>query len=497
MTDIRHRLLKGTFWLAGARLVSNSLAFIGTLIVARVLLPADFGLVALGTTMLAVLSAVTDIPLSEALVRHKDPSPDHFHTAWTMSFIRAAAIAAVFAAASWPAAVFYHDGRLSGIMVALSAGVVLTGVENPRTIMLTKDLVFWQQFMLQVARQLVSVVVTIIVALAYHSYWALIVGSLSGQAVGVAVSYTVLPFRPRLRLQHTRELMSFSVWLTFCQVVNTLNWKFDQLLVGIFLGKAQLGYYTVGDKLAIIPTREATTPLITTLFPAFSKVIGDRSRLAAAYQSAQALVTAVALPAGVAVALLADPLVRVTMGDKWAPAVLVVQVLASVFAMQTLGTLAQPLAMAAGETRMLFRRDLQAFAVRIPFIIIGMYFGGLAGILYARAVFGTAGILLNTNIVSRITGLTLLQQIRANVRSVIATAAMAGVMMAVRTMLSPGSTWGHIHELLFLATSGIGAYLVVTTTLWRAMGSPNGPETEVVSILFRTSTLGRQRLLLS
>jgi lipopolysaccharide exporter len=484
--NVRSRLLKGAVWLSGARLASNILATIGTLFLARLLLPSDFGLVALGTTTLSILASITNISLSEALVQHRDPSHHHFHTVWTLNLLRGVLIASVFALIAVPVARFYSDYRLENVMFALGGSAILNGLENPRAIMLTKQLIFWQQFMLQVSQKLVALITSVLIALIYHSYWALIGGILLGQLVGVIVSYAVLPFRPAFSIVHARELFSFSIWLTLCEAINTINWNFDQLLVGKFIGKTTLGYYTVGNNLAVMPSREATAPLTGTLFPAFSNLAHDPVRLAAAYQRAQALVTAVALPAGVGMALIADPLVRLSMGEKWLPVVFVIRILAAVFAFQTLGSLAQPLAMAAGRTKLLFKRDLQAFLYRVPLVIVGLYFGGFAGVLYARAIMGTTGLLFNTNVVTSVTGLSLWQQMRPNMRAVASVLLMAAVLVPMDAFSDKGSGhWTIALNLGALIAAGAAVYGVATFILWRVMGRPEGPETEVMQLVSR------------
>jgi lipopolysaccharide exporter len=481
--NVRSRLLKGAVWLSGARLASNILATISTLFLARLLLPSDFGLVALGTSTLNILTSITSIKLSEALVQHRDPSHRHFHTAWTLNLLRGVLIGSIFALIAVPVARYYGDYRLENVMLALSGSAILNGLENPRAIMLTKELIFWQQFMLQVSQKLVTLITSVLIALIYHSYWALIGGILLGQFVGVLVSYTVLPFRPAFSIAHARELFSFSIWLTFSDAINAINWNFDPLLVGKFIGKTELGYYSVGNSLAVMASREATAPLTGTLFPAFSNLAHDPVRLAAAYQRAQALVTAVALPAGVGMALIADPLVRLTMGERWLPAVIVIRILAAAFAAQSLSSLAQPLAMAAGRTQLLFKRDLQGFLFRVPLVIVGLYFGGFAGVLYARAIVGTSGLLFNANVVTKVTGLSLWQQIRPNMRAVASVLLMAAVLAPMDAFSNKGSShWAVALNLGALIAAGAVVYSVATFILWRVMGRPEGPETELVQV---------------
>ncbi len=490
LQDMRRRLGRGTVWIGASQVVTNLLGLVSTLILARALAPADFGLVALATTMLAVVTSVTELSLGSALVQHRSPTEAHLDTAWTLSLARSVLLASVFGVAAFPMAALYHEPRLTGVMLALAASVIISGVSNPRTVMLTRDLVFWQQFALQISQKLAGLIAAVSVALIYHSYWALIAGSVAGQLVGVVMSYLLFPFRPRVAWRHAGELLSFSMWLTFAQTVNTINWKFDQLLVGGYLGQTPLGLYTMGDNLAIMPTREATAPLFQTLFPAFSRLQSDPGRLRAAYQTSQALMTAVTLPLGVGFALVADPLVRLTMGSKWLGSAQVIEVLASVFAFQTLGTLAQPLAMAAGETKLLFKRDLQGFAFRIPFILAGMYFFGLIGVIYARVLTGSFGILLNFNVVKRITGLGFGAQLAANWRALISVVAMAAAVFPVAHWA--GRQVDEIGLVLELAVSaGVGpvVYLGTNWALWIAAGRPTGPETELLRMI--STVLGR------
>jgi lipopolysaccharide exporter len=481
--NVRSRLLKGAVWLSGARLASNILATISTFVLARLLLPTDFGLVALGTSTLNVLTSITTISLSEALVQHRAPSHQHFHTAWTLNLLRGVLIGSVFALIAVPVAKYYSDYRIENVMFALSGSAILNGLENPRAIMLTKQLIFWQQFMLQVSQKLVTLIASVLIAVIYHSYWALIGGILLGQFVGVLVSYAVLPFRPAFSIAHARELFSFSIWLTLSNAINAINWNFDPLLVGKFIGKSALGYYAVGNSLAVMPTREATAPLTGTLFPAFSNLAHDPMRLTAAYRRAQTLVTAIALPAGVGMALIADPLVRVAMGETWLPAAFVIRILAAAFAVQSLSNLAQPLAMAAGRTQLLFTRDLQGFLFRVPMVIVGLHFGGFAGVLYARAIVSTSGLLFNANVITQVTGLSLWQQIRPNMRAVASVLLMAAVLAPMDAFLDKGSShWTIALNLGALIAAGAVVYSVATFILWRMMGRPEGPETELVQV---------------
>jgi len=203
----------------------------------------------------------------------------------------------------------------------------------------------------------------------------------------------------------------------------------------------------------------------------------DRERLVNAYERAQTLSTAIALPIGVGVALVAESLVKITLGEKWLPAVIVIQVLASVFAVQTLSSTVQPLAMAVGETRRLFMRDTAMFLARVPTIFIGIYFGGLSGLVFARAITGTLAIPINMLLVRQMIGLSMRRQWMANARTLIATTVMVFSVVAIDSIIS--NTIPTITEIFHLSVSimvGGSTYSASILVLWAVCGKPDGPE---------------------
>lgn len=500
---MKDRLTRGAAWLAATRLLVNMVGLASTILLARLLMPADFGLVAIATTIAAVVGSITELSLSSALVQHDNPEDRHFDSAWTLNVARATLLAALMAAIAHPVARSYADPRLVEIMFVLAATTFVGGFGNPKLVVFTRNLVFWQEFAMGVSQKLLGFVVAITVAIIYQSYWALIVGGAAAQLLGVVLSYVLLPYRPRLKLAGGRSLLSFSVWLTLGRTVNTVNWRSDQLFIGYFLGNGPLGFYTFGDNLAVLPTREATGPIAQTLFPAFSRMTDDPERLHEAYRRAQTMICAIALPIGCGFAMIAEPLVMVTVGAKWQPAVIVIQILASVFAIQTVASTLQPLAMAMGETRALFRRDLANLIFRFPLVIIGLATGGLLGVLLARIASGLFGTLLNLALVRRLLGVSITAQLAANSRSFAAVGVMTLALGAVlrsdgAAIGSPTSTTSGLLALAALVIASLFVYVAALTVFWALAGRPAGPETSIADIarragsaLVRRSTLPR------
>ena len=486
MGSVTQRLVKGSLWLSLSRAIVNGLGALSTIVLAWYLAPSDFGLVALATTMLAIVTSITELSLNQALIRHEAPTASHFNAAWTLNATRGLLLCLFFVACAYPASELYDEPRLFSVMLALGLSLLINGVTNPLLITFQRDLIFKQEFILRVAERFISFSAAVLIAIIYHSYWALVVGTLAGQATRVFISYVLLPFRPRVTFQHVREFFSFSAWLTAGQIVNTLNWRFDYLLIGKVLDATALGYYTVGSNLARIPTREATSPLTQTIYPSFANIRHDPLRLAAGYQRAQALVSAIALPAGIGVALIADPLVRLVLGERWLPVVFIIQALASVYALQTLGSLVQPLGMAKGETRLLFVRDTQMLFARVPIIFAALMLYGLQGAVLARVFTGLLGALVNMILVQRLIGVTVLKQLAANARALASVAVMAAVVSFASRHLADAADKPELAlHLAIMVSLGCLSYCGSTMLLWMIMKRPAGPEAEIQKILIQ------------
>lgn len=491
-SSISARLLRGSLWISLARVMTNGLATLSMFVLAWNLAPADFGLVAIGTTFILILASVTEFSLSAALVRHESPDESHLSAAWTLNVLRGGVLCLLTWALAYPMAAVFGDRRLISILVALGISLLISGFANPRLAMAQRELQFWQDFVVMSGQKLVGFIVAVTVAIVFKSYWALILGTLATQAANVLLSYAVMPFRPRVLFRYWREFFAFSGWLTASQIVNTLNWRFDELLVGKLLGSTALGYYTVGGNLAVMPTRESTAPLVATIYPAFAGIRSDPPRLREAYRRSQALLSAIALPAGIGTAVIAEPLVQLMLGERWLPVTFIVQALASIFALQTLGSLAQALGLALGESRLLFIRDSQLLAIRVPIIVAGVMLGGLFGLVIARVGAGLIGIAFNLMLVRRFLGVRVREQVASNMRTLVSSGVMAATVLLLSRAIEPAhDKVGLAFHLAGAVVVGALTYLATMSLLWWLSGRPAGAETEASQLMRKL--LGRLR----
>jgi len=478
MTEMRKQLAVGSIWTAGVRAGVSLMGVANTIILARLLTPEDFGLVAVAAVIFAIISAFTALSLAEALIQHANPKRAHYDSAWTLGVLRGLAVAVSLSMVGVFFALF-GDPRLAFIMYAFGFTAFIGGLRNPKIIDFQRRLSFKQELLIQLAEKLAGLIAAVTIAVIYQNFWAIVIGSLVSQIISVLLSYALIPFLPRISLHQWRNLLSFSGWVALGSGVREVNWRGDQLMVGAVLGAPALGQYNVGGRLASLPVQESVAPLVHVLFPAFAKLQGETDKLQSAYLRAQRLLVLVAMPVGVGLSLIAAPLVEFAMGEKWATAGLVIQVLSTLFALQAIATPFAPMAMGLGRTRLIFIRDVINLVVRYPILIAGFFAGGLVGLLAARGV--TTAFILGQDLYlgRKLTGASFKRQIFSSWRVGIAVIVMVTVVLGLQFAEINAAT---VFDLGVLIVAGAVSYIGATIALWLSSGKPDGPEREVIDM---------------
>lgn len=491
MSDTRARLLKGALWIGIGRLLASSLGLISSLVLARLLMPEDFGLVAICAALMAVLISITEMPVSEALIQHDDPQDDHFHTAFSISVTRGAIMAVLLALSAGVVAQFYGDERLQGILYVMAVGVFVVSFSNPRLVMFQRELVFHQTFIMQLGEKLVGFLVAMAVALTFRSYWALVLGGLATEMTRVLLSYLLRPFRPRLTFVHWHDLLSFSIWLTLGNSVQSVNWRSIPLLYGAILPIPIMGQFSFGNRITNVIFEQLAQPIQQTLYPAFSRFKAQKDTLRSAYLRAQGIMCLWIIPCAIGFAAIAPVLVTQVIGAKWLQAVPVMQIMAISAALQATVAI-QPIAMATGNTQRLFYRDIRATLVRWPLILLGIWLGwenGPYAVLIWSMLLGELGgavinVIWNMTLVRDIADLPTQAQIGMILRPALASTVMTGVIWLLETKLPLVSdTWDIWFRLLELCVAGGLTYVIAIAVLWQLAGRPTAAEVDAVHLI--------------
>lgn len=474
-------VVRGALSLGTARIGINLINAVSILVLARLLTPSDFGIVAIATSVLSVIMSLTEMSLEHALIQRQHLTREHVDTAWTMALIRSVAIVIFFALLSWPLAVAFSDNRLIPVFIVASIGGVFAGFYNPRIWLATKEMRFGPLLTVQLSQKAAGLTLSVVLAILFQNYWAIIIGNAVGAAFASGLSYRLEPYRPRLSLAYAKEIWGFSSWMFFGQFFETLNWRFDQLFLGLVLPKSMLGIYSVSDTLAAMPSRETAAPLRQALFPGMSVINGDPARLRRSYLRAQSAIGLLTLPAGVGLALVAEPAVRVALGDSWMAAVPFVQLFALSYACSALNVGMQPMAMALGHTKILFWRRLLGLALRIPFFLVGFLAGGLIGAAFGRLVGSVVGCFIDFQCARRLAGIGIFTQLRSHLPSLYAAFIMSALVLFTDSFFALDRL-PPLARLILLSVTGGLYYYASVVSLWLASGRQECAYSEILGI---------------
>ena len=468
----------------GWRLASRLLGIGNTVVLVRLLLPADFGLVALAMSFSLAIDGLSYIGVQDALVREPVLNRALYDTGFTMNLLRGSLTALVTVACAWPAARFFGDPRLTTIFLVLALALFSTSLENIGTIDFQRDMVFSKQIQILFVPRVVSVVASIACAVIWRSYWALVVGILVVRWLRLIFTYVMHPYRPRATLRAWRRLVGFSFWSWATSMTALVQARADTVMIGGYLNTTAVGIYSVGAEIGGLASSELLGPITSALFAAFSSARRTGDGIAWAYLRAISVVALVVLPASAGIALIARPLMHLVFGARWDAAVPLVQIFACIGMFRVGGAISGALLMAEGVPHIGFRIEAVVTVVRLAALLVAVPFFGLIGAAVAVAVTAMVDEIIYLVVTFRRVGLHTRDLALIVWRPMLATAGMALTLLATGLTEPPIDASGTASGLVLAATVVLGALVfgAVLLVAWLAARRPQGAETYLLSV---------------
>ncbi len=382
LRELDRSLLHGIAWTSGAKWAGQLFAWASTLIVARLLTPEDYGLVGMASIYLALITLLSEFGLGSAIITLRDLSDGQVAQLNGLAVLFGVVSCAVSCAAAIPLGHFFHAPQLPAVIVAMSAGFVITGFKIVPFALLQRDMRFKALALIDTWRAVLLAVGMIAFALVGLRYWTLVIGGLLSSLLATGA---ILVLR-RVRLAWPRrESLGHAMTFSRHVLVGRLSWyvysNADFLVAGRILGRAALGLYDVGWTLANIPL-EKITSLVSQVTPAvFSAVQQDHAALRRYVLRISEGLALITFPASLGIALVAPDLVQLTLGDKWHGASAPLQLLALSAGLRSVTPLLAQVLYAIGQSRLAMRYAvLCAIGLPIGFYLLGTRWGtaGLA-----------------------------------------------------------------------------------------------------------------------
>ena len=318
---IEQQAIKGASWLALYRFISQVFSWVVTILVARILSPEDYGLMAMATIITGYALLFNELGLGAAIIQRPETKQEELSSVFWFSVVVSSLFALGSIIAAYPTAWIFHEPRLIPITMAVSITFIISGLQIVPLSLMRKDLKFKTLGSIEMSGILVSCCGMLIIALMGGGVWTLLCGWIIQHTTKLVLLYFHQGWFPRLYYNFRDAKTYLKFGLKVC-VGGSFQYVFEQsdrFFVGRAWSSKILGYYTFAWQLSSMPTEKIVTLINQVSFSVFSKLQGDKERFNQFYLNINKATATLVLPLFAGGFLIGDELIRVVLNEKWWP----------------------------------------------------------------------------------------------------------------------------------------------------------------------------------
>jgi PST family polysaccharide transporter len=383
--SLKEQAIKGTVWTIIQQWANKFVSLITFTLLARLLEPESFGLIALSGTFLAFIQLFLDQGFTTAIVQRKDLEREHLDTAFWTNIGIAIFMTAITLISAEVVAVFFREPNLAPVIRWLSLSFLISSFNGVQNAIFTKKLDFKLLAIFSLISTFVSALVGITMAFMGFGVWSLVAQQLAGSFTSSIVLWSASDWRPKFSFsfKHFHDLFSFGINIVGINILSFFVTRGDNLLIGYFLGSVALGYYDLAYRLLIVVTSLFVGVISSTAMPIFSSIQDDLPRLRKVLYEFVELTNTVAFPVFLGMSVLAPELIMVIFGEQWKASIPVMQVINIIGILYAGFFYNAPLIMAVGKPQWKLGLDL----FRTIFYVTAFFIAVRWGIVAVAASF--------------------------------------------------------------------------------------------------------------
>jgi O-antigen/teichoic acid export membrane protein len=460
---LRARVARSIFWLAWSRGVVQVFSFITTVLIARILVPADYGVMALAGAFIGTANMLAELGLGRAIIQFRDLDRRELDTCFWLTMGLAVVGSAVLSLGASTIAYWFSVPRLADVLPVLALSLPLTGCAVVSDGLLRKRLALHRISQAEIIGGGAALPVMLFCALAGFGIWALVIGSLVHLATRSLAIFSFAPWCPGLQVggKRAKEMLRFSVTTLGANILWALGEQADVLVIGKITGQVTVGLYSMGKQMALLPVHKISTVVNMLSSPIMAELQSDVDAMRAAFYQAVRLTAAVTLPISAGMALVATELVGVVLGPKWSALVPIFRLLCFYAAVRAIDVLLAPVLVARHREQTLFWYCLALLITMPVAAALGALWDGASGAVILMCPVYCA--------VMAITASKALDELRGSFAELwyetwpvlVATAAMPGVELLFRNLALTSQSEQPIGDLIVLSVSGALTYAAV------------------------------------
>jgi O-antigen/teichoic acid export membrane protein len=385
--SIRNKTLHGVFWAFSQQFSVQFINFGIQIVLARILLPEDFGLIAMIQIFIAIGQTLMDGGMTSSLIRTVNADQRDYSTVFFINLFSSIFVYTLLFCVSPFISSFFEQPQLTDIIRLLTLSFIIqafVGVQNAR---LTKELNFKLQMYMQLPASIIGGIVGITLALNGYGVWSLVWLKLITTFIFMIQHWFRTNWRPSLLIARDRLFLHFNFGykLTLSGILTNIYTNSYLLIIGKFFPAAQLGFYTQANNLRMFPVRNLTTALQRVTYPLFSTIQDDNLRLKNVFKKITRLVFYLVVPVMLMLTVLAEPLFELILTKKWLPAVPYFQILAIIAIVYPLSIYNLNIILVKGQSGLHLKLEILKKVSSIIFLLLIIPYG-VIGVVYAQAI---------------------------------------------------------------------------------------------------------------
>jgi len=487
--SIGKSIARGSLWTLSIKLVSRSISVVSTLILARLLMPSDFGVYALAMTVYAFIELVRAFGFGTFLIQNQDVTDDHYHTAWTMHLAFSVISAALLYACAPFAAGFLREPQLEVVLRFMCLLFLIDGVKNIGIINFQKHMTFDREFRFQIIIKLTGFFIAVPLAYILKSYSAMLFGLLGTSLMMVALSYLMQPFRPRPRIRCWREMLSFSAWLQVNNFLNYFNRHLENFMVSRMAGVAAVGSLTMAKETGQL-LREIVQPINRAAFPGYARVNKDPVRLRHVFCDVMGPLAILGFSVAVGIASIAHLMVPTLLGAKWVHIVPLVRWLALATFLMVILHSTNDVLISLAKVR--WATAIIALRLLLMAVLLNLLIPlhGVLGVVYATFASLSLVMIVAYGVLRVKLHLGLRRVAYILYKPALASLAMFLVVNALfPEHFVDAAFYQQLAQLLGAVLTGAVVFVLILGVLWLLESRPEGPELHLLRLVHRRTGL--------
>lgn len=377
MSSIRKSLTSGVFYTAIAKYSNVIFSIIIGAVLARLLTPKEFGIVALVLVFVSFFNLLGDFGIGKAVVQNQKLTKYDIQSIFSFSIVFALVLGALFYFAAPLIAEFYNEAELIRISKFLSLAVLFHTLQAIPKALMEKALRFKQIGLITVLTQLITGIIAIILAYKDFSYYALVIRSILNGSILFVLFYLLAPIKVVVKIdwKSINKVIRFSIFNFGFNFINYFSRNGDNLLVGKFLGSASLGFYDKAYRLMMMPVQNLTHVITPAMMPVFSKYQDDKEVIFNTYLKVVRILATIGFPLSVFLFFSAHEIINIIYGPQWDASIPVFKIVALTIGIQIIYSSAGSVFQSVNRTDLLFYYGLIGAVVLLSGISYGVFVG--------------------------------------------------------------------------------------------------------------------------